>query len=153
MKHPFLSLAVALVVLCTIATAQESMSTTRFQKQHKQTHFMKENLKQSEASILLSLNGQIVGSQQTAIQTARDLEQLFPDYPFSSLIEPLGRILKSETSDSIARRLAALALNELHSDAADAVVKGVADRCDDKGLQTLCQALSLGEKVNNSIGK
>jgi len=49
--------------------------------------------------------------------------------------------LKESTSDPIARRLAALALDELHSDAGDAVIKNVADMSDDIGLQTLCQAL------------
>ena len=56
--------------------------------------------------------------------------------------------MKDETSDSIARRLAALALDELHSDAGDAVIKDVADKSDDKGLQTLCQALLVKNLKN-----
>jgi hypothetical protein len=149
MKHLLLSLAAAIIVFYTTVPAQEGKSTSRLQKQHKQTHFMKGNLKQSEASILLSLNGQSVGAQQSAIQTLRDMEQLFPEYPFASIITPLGTILKDAISDPISRRLAALALDELHSDAGDAVIKDVADRCDDKGLQTLCQAL-LVKNLKNS---
>jgi hypothetical protein len=148
MKQTLLSLVAVLIVLFATVPAQEGKSTTRLQKQHKQTHFMKERLKQTEASILVSLRGDVVHSQQTAIQTLRDLEQLFPEYPFSSLIEPLELILRVETSDPIARRLAALALDELHSDAGDAVIKAVADQCDDKGLQTLCQALLVRNLQN-----
>jgi hypothetical protein len=141
MKQTLLSIAVALILLSTTAPAQEGKSTSRLQKQHKQTRFMKERLKQTEASILVSLKGDAVQAQQTAIQTLRDLEQLFPEYPFAALIEPLSSILRAETSDPVARRLTALALDELHSDAGDTVIKAVADKCDDKGLQTLCQAL------------
>jgi hypothetical protein len=148
MKQTLIILAVALIVLATTMTAQEGKSTTRLQKQHKQTHFMKERLKQSEASILVSLKSDGVEAKQTAIQTLRDLEQLFPEYPFSSLIEPLETILRVETSDPIARRLAALALDELHSDAGDAVIQAVADKCDDKGLQTLCKALLIRNQQN-----
>jgi hypothetical protein len=77
---------------------------------------------------------------------------LFPEYPFSTIITPLETILKESTSDPIARRLAALALDELHSDAGDAIIKNVADMSDDKGLQTLCQAL-LVKNINNLSSK
>jgi hypothetical protein len=147
-KQTLLSLAVVIVMLATTVKAQEGKSTTRFQKQHKQTHFMKDRLKQTEASILVSLKGDNVRAQQTAIQTLRDLEQLFPEYPFSALIEPLETILRTEASDPIGRRLAALALDELHSDAGDAVIQAVAEKCDDKGLQTLCQALLVRNQQN-----
>ncbi len=143
MKHLFLSLAVALIVLYTPSPAQEVKSTSRLQKQHTQTPFIRANLKRSEASILLSIQGQSVDAQRMAIQTLRSLEQVFPEYSFASLIEPLGTILKNQTSDPQARRLAAIALDELHSDAADFIIKGVADKCDDEGLKTLCQALLI----------
>jgi hypothetical protein len=148
MKHPFLSLAVALLALYIMAPAQEVKSTTRLEKQHKTTHFMKSHLKESELNLVATVQGKSVESQRGAIQTLRDMEQLFPEYPFASIITPLETILKDETSDSIARRLAALALDELHSDAGDAVIKDVADKSDDKGLQTLCQALLVKNLKN-----
>ena len=141
MKHHVLSLAAALIVLCTVSQAQEGKSSSRLEKQHKTTHFMKGQLKQTEASLLTSVTGTSVEAQRAAIQTLRDLEQLFPEYPFTSIISPLETILKGETSDPIARRLAALALDELHSDAGDAVIKDVSEKSDDLGLQSLCQAL------------
>jgi len=148
MKHLLLSLAVALIALYTMAPAQEVKSTTRLEKQHKTTHFMKAHLKESELNLVTTVKGKSVEAQRGAIQTLRDMEQLFPEYPFTSIIAPLETILKDETSDSIARRLAALALDELHSDAGDAVIKDVADRSDDKGLQTLCQALLVKNLKN-----
>jgi hypothetical protein len=148
MKHPLSTLAVALIVLYTMAPAQESKSTTRLEKQHTSTHFMKEHLQQIEANLVGALVSMPVEAQREAIQTLRDMEQLFPEYPFEPSIRPLGTILKDEASDPIARRLAALALDELHSDAGDAVIKDVANKSDDKGLQTLCQAL-LVKNINN----
>jgi hypothetical protein len=152
-KRIVLSFALALVMLGTAAVQaqeyklkpteqpRESKSTTRLEKQHKPSSFLKEHLKQTEESILQSLQTGNVGSQRSAIQTLRDLEQMFPEYPFSALLAPLEKILKDEKADSVSRRLAALALDELHSDAGDAVIQEVAGACDDKGLQTLCQAL------------
>jgi hypothetical protein len=146
MKQHLISLAVAFAVFFTVVQAQEGKSTTRIEKQHKPTRFMKEHLKQSEASILLSLQGTSVRAQQTAIQTLRDLEQVFPEYPFSSTLIPLETLLKDKKADSVVRVLAALALDELHSDTGDAVIKEVADLYDDGGLQNLCQALLVNSK-------
>ena len=148
MKRSLLSLAVVLIVLYAMAPAQQSKSTTRLEKQHKKTQFMKEHLKQSEANLVLLLQGKPVETQREAIQTLRDLEQLFPEYPFTSIVTPLETILKNESSDPLARRLAALALDELHSDAGDVVIKDVADKSDDNGLQTLCQALLVKNLKN-----
>jgi hypothetical protein len=152
-KHSVLSFALCLFVLGTaVAQAQEytvtpteqpreSHSTTRLEKQHSPSRFLKEHLEQTEASILQALQGANPGSQRAAIQTLRDLEQLFPEYPFATLLTPLEKILKEEESDPIARKLAALALDELHSDAGDAIIREVANASDDKGLQSLCEAL------------
>jgi hypothetical protein len=148
MKHPFLSLAVGLIVLYAMTPAQQGKSTTRLEKQHKTTHFMKEHLKQTEVNLVATLSSKSVETQRGTIQTLRDMEQLFPEYPFTTIISPLETILKNESSDSIARRLAALALDELHSDAGDAIIKDVADKSDDKGLQTLCQALLVKNLKN-----
>lgn len=49
--------------------------------------------------------------------------------------------LKNERVDPTSRMLTALALDELHSDAGDLVVKAVAEKCDDSGVQNLCKAL------------
>jgi hypothetical protein len=104
---------------------------------------MKEHLKQTEESILQALQGDNAGNQRSAIQTLRDLEQLFPQYPFSTLLTPLATKLKDEKADPVLRKLAALALDELHSDAGDAVIREVAGASNDKGLQTLLSSMFM----------
>ena len=143
MKRVLFFLTVVLAVGVAASLAQ-NLSTTRLEKQHGASHFQKSHLKQTEASLLMSLDSTWQGDQQAAIQTVRDLEQMFPTYEFASLIKPLERILKDANGDPVARRLAALALDELHSDAGDAVIYDVASASDDKGLQTLCKALQVG---------
>ena len=144
MKRVPLIFALALAVLFTSAEAQLSRSTTRVEKQHKHTSSMKKQLKQTEESILEALQGDNPGNQRAALQTLRDLEQLFPQYEFIKLLAPLEATLKNEQADPVVRKLAALALDELHSDAGDAVIQEVAKTSDDKGLQSLCEALLVG---------
>ena len=79
--------------------------------------------------------------QAQAVQTFRDLEQMFPKYSFASSLEPLGNKLKDEKADPTVRMLAALALDELHSDAGDAIISEVAGSSTDEGLKSLCSAL------------
>ena len=141
MKRVLISLTLALAILSTALQAQDSKSITRLEKQRGPSRFQTRHLKQTEESLLPALRGELQGGQQMALQTLRDLEQMFPEYPFAATIPTLQTILKDETAGPIVRRLAALALDELHSDAGDAVIKDVATACNDKGLQILCNAL------------
>jgi len=141
MKRRTMILAVGLLLVALSVQAQEGKSTTRVERQHKYTHFQKGKMKQTESSILAAIENESVGMQQTAVQALRDLEQMVPDYPFSSLITPLSNKLQSAQTDPVVRKLAALALDELHSDAGDAAIRAMAEKCDDKGLQSLCEAL------------
>jgi hypothetical protein len=151
MKRIFIFLMLASVVVFTTLQAQ-TLSTSRLEKQRGPTRFQEKHLKQSEASLLLALDSTWQGDQQAALQTVRYLEQMFPSYSFSSLIKPLDRILRDETADPIARRLAALALDELHSDAGDAVIEAVGITCSDTGLRTLCKALQVGSDRWKDLG-
>ncbi len=143
MKKVLLVLA-GLAILAIGVQAQQKKSTNRLEAQHHyNTRWLEQHLGQSEESIISALKSESPSMQATAVQTARELEQLFPQYPFSNLIDPLGGKLRDEGSDSVVRKLAALALDELHSDAGDAVIKGTADSCKDEGVRTLCQALQV----------
>lgn len=104
---------------------------------------MEKNLAQYEANLLKTLDNENPAVQAQAVQAMRDLEQMFPKHPFKSFIEPLGKKLKDENADAIVRTLAALALDELHSDAGDAVIASIGDSSQDKCLQTLCKALAV----------
>jgi len=152
MKQVLISLALVSVIVCTTLQAQVNKSTTRLEKQHGPSIFLENHLKQTEESLLPALRGDFEGSQQMSIQLFRQLEQLFPQYPFAAAIPTLGKVLKDEKSDPVARRLAALALDDLHSDAGDAIIKDVASNCDDKGLQTLCNALLVRTDYRMSLG-
>lgn len=143
MTHRVMFLAVGLLLATTLVQAQESKSTTRLQRQHNYTEFQKKMMPQTEATILAGIQGESVAMQQSALQTLRELSQIAADYPFSSLITPLEEKLTSPQTDRVVRRLAALALDGLHSDAGDAVIKSVAEKCDDEGLQLLCKALLI----------
>jgi hypothetical protein len=128
----------------TSRQASESTSTTRLQKQHKlDIRFLRDHLKQTEERLALALEDTAVNKQIWTLQDIRELEQVFPEYPFSALLKPLEERLGDETTDPVVRRLVALALDELHSDAGDAIIKATADSSQDKGLQTLCKALLI----------
>jgi hypothetical protein len=102
---------------------------------------MANRLPEYEANLLVSLKSENPVVQAQAIQTIRELEQMFPKYPFAASIGPLSTKVKDENADGVVRRLAALALDELHSDAGDIVIRDVAGSSQDKGLQSLCNAL------------
>ncbi len=141
MRHKILSSAIVLMVIAASLQAQETLSTTRLEAQHKPPAGMGKQLAQHEANLLKTLEDENPTMQAQAVQTLRNLEQMFPSYTFEASLKPLEKKLKDEDADRIVRRLAALALDELHSDAGDAVIKDVAESSKDKGLQTLCSAL------------
>lgn len=141
MKRILFASAIALMVCATAMQAQDSLSSTRIETQHKETRFMRKHLTDMQENLLKTLETQTPAMQAQAVQTIRELEQVFPKYPFTLCLAPLEKKLKDENADPTVRRLAALALDELHSDAGDAVITDVASSSQDKGLQTLCNAL------------
>jgi len=150
MRRILLLSVLALVALTAAVQAQDSLSTTRIYAQHRPPSSVGKNLAQHEQNILMTLESENPALQAQVVQTMRELEQMFPQYPFTSLIAPLGTKLKDENADGIVRRLAALALDELHSDAGDAVIREVASSSEDKGLQTLCNALLVRSQYKSS---
>jgi len=143
MKRMIFVSAIALIVCATAVQAQDSLSTTRIEAQHKPPSSMGKRLAQHEENLLHALETGNPTVQAQAVQTIRDLEQMFPKYSFKSSLAPLEAKLKDENADGTVRCLAALALDELHSDAADAVIREVASSSRDKGLQALCNALLI----------
>jgi hypothetical protein len=136
-----------LLLIAVSAQAQGDRSNTRIGRQHTMSHFQNGQMKFSEASILQGLESDSPRLQQTSIQSLRELMQLAPDYTFSTLIGPLKTALSNEQADRSVRWLSALALDELHSDAGDAAIKAMSTNSNDKGLQTLCQALLIRSNI------
>jgi hypothetical protein len=142
MKKLYFVILVLFGISFNILIAQEKHSNTRFENQHKISHLMEKHLPQTEMNLRASINSQNAAVQQSALQALRDLERLFPAYPFDSLLVPLELLLKDTKGDILSRTLAALALEDLHSDAGDAIIKDMLN-AEDKELQTLCSALML----------
>jgi hypothetical protein len=143
MKRILFSTALALAVLATALQAQTKLSTTRFGKQHESVNLKSDKLPLYKKNVLEVLKNADPATQAQTVQNMRDLERMFPNDPFEEFIEPLTKILKNEDSDRIARRLAALALDELHSEAGDAVIEEMSISCKDVGLRDLCVALQV----------
>jgi hypothetical protein len=144
MKAAFCSLGLALLVFASGVQAQEGPSTKRIQAQHKYyTGWTENHLPQTDSSLTQALADSSVGMQASAVTTIRELEQVFPEYPFSELLTPLEKRLKDENTDGVVRRLVALALEGLHSDAGDAIIRKTAATTKDKCLATLCNALLI----------
>jgi hypothetical protein len=112
MKNLFAFIMLITVMLLTTVNAQDQ--STLFEKQH-HSKFVKSNLKQTEKMILKSLESDNIGILSSSAQTVRQLEMIFPENPFSSLLDPLMKIVKDENGDTQVRILSALALDGLHS--------------------------------------
>jgi hypothetical protein len=141
MKRLLVASAVASMMLAASLQAQEGPSDTRILSQHKPPSAMGKQLEQHEQNLIKTLEGENPIMQAQAVQTIRDLEQMFPKYSFKASLQPLTAKLKDEKAEGSVRMLAALALDELHSDAGDAVIMNVAGSTQEKGLQMLCNAL------------
>jgi chorismate-pyruvate lyase len=148
MKRTLFLSALALLVCATALQAQENASTTRIESQHSATKSMGKRLPQHEENLLVSLESGNPTVQAQAVQTLRELEQMFPSYTFAASLGPLGEKLKDEKADPVVRRLSALALDELHSDAGDVILRDVSTSTQDMGLQTLCKALLIRSLYN-----
>lgn len=141
MTRTILLSGLALLLLAAGVQAQETMSATRIEAQHKPPSSMTAHVSQYETNLVKMLDNENVTVQAQAVQTIRDLEQMFPKYAFKLSLAPLEKKLKDENADVTVRLLSALALDELHSDAGDAVIKDMANASPNKGLQALCVSL------------
>jgi hypothetical protein len=148
MKRLLVASAVAIVLFAASLQAQEGPSYTRIESQHKPPSGMEKQLAKHEENLIKTLGTENVIMQAQAVQTIRDLEQMYPKYTFKASVQPLAAKLKDEKADGIVRRLSALALDELHSDAGDAAIRDIAGSTQDKGLQMLCNALLVRSEYN-----
>lgn len=78
-----------------------------------------------------------------SLQTLRELEQVFPNYEFNSLLDELMKLVKNEKSETQVRILSAIALDGLHSDKGDKSIYEVAKNSKDKSVKDICIALSI----------
>ncbi len=149
MKHVFVLIMVISAMLFITVNAQDQ--STRFEKQH-HSKFVKSNLKQTEAMILTSLGSQNNEILASSAQTIRQLELIFPENTFSSLLDPLMKIIQDEKGNTQVRILSALALDGLHSDKGDKAIYDVAKTTNNNSLKDICVALSV-ESFKNDTAK
>ena len=110
MNNRIFLLAISMVffLLFTGATSFAQNQPPRFVKQHN-SHFLKEHLKQTEQMLIQALQSNSVGMNSSAVQTIRELEQMFPSVSFNLFLEPLSNIIQNEKNDTHLRILSALA--------------------------------------------
>lgn len=135
-----ISMAFLLIFTVTSSFAQDQQ--TRFLKQHK-SHFLKEHLKQTEDMLVQALQNNSIDMNSSAVQTIRELEQIFPNESFNLFLEPLSVIIQNEKADTQLRILSALALDGLHSDKGDKVIYEVAKNTSNESLKNISKALAI----------
>ena len=144
MKKHFLFLVISFLILLffnnSAAFAQENQ--TRLLKQHRLS-FEKTHLEQTEIMLVQALESNSPSLNSSALQTIREIEEIFPTESFSTFIEPLGDIIKNENADTQLRILSALALDKLHSDIGDNIIYEVAKNTTNESVKNVSQALAV----------
>ncbi len=144
MKNHMFTLVLSVTLLFFFASMLSFAQNkpTRFANQHN-SQSLKKNLKTTEQMLLQHLQNDSTNSKLTAVQTFRELEQIFPDNSFSSFIEPLSDIVKNEEFATQLRILSAIALDELHSDIGDNAIYEAAKNSKDESVKNVCTAISF----------
>lgn len=142
MKNRLFSFTLLIALFLPFAAIHAQDKPVRYLKQHK-TQFIIDHLQQTEAMIVYALENDSTDMKESAVQTIRELQQVFPDQPFTSFIDPLNDIVRDEVSDTHLRILAALALDELHSDKGDKAIRDMSIYSTDQSLKHVCAALTV----------
>ena len=140
MFRTFLSLTLVLIFFSISINAQSDIS--RFQKQHR-TNFNKKNLKSMQEMLVKSLESGNSHMVAGAAQTVRELQQIFPEESFNSLLTPLMKVVNDESGETSARILALFAVESLHSDEGDAAIKDLQKSTTNKTLREICNAMFI----------
>ncbi len=135
-----LSISLILFFVSSFSFAQDR--PTRFVKQHN-SQSLRKNLKTTEKMLMEHIQNDSTNSKLTAVQTFRELEQIFPDNSFNSFIEPLSGIVQNEELGTQLRILSAIALDELHSDIGDRVIYKVSKTSNNESVKNICTAISF----------
>lgn len=128
------------VLFIAIGYAQSRPS--RFTEQHN-SYFVKDHLDETVQMILKAVNNPNPAYVSSAVQTIREIEQVFPDEPFTSFVSPLSNILQDEKTETSTRVLSAIALDELHSNDGDKVIYEVAKKTPNQTVKSICTALAI----------
>jgi hypothetical protein len=100
-----------------------------------------------EQNIVNALESDVPGMQADAAQLVRDLRSLRPEQSFAGCVIPLMAIVKNEQTDSGARILAALALDQLDDPMGHFAVSRMASFTSDAKLKHVCSWLTYERKT------
>ena len=140
MKGIISSVLLSVVLFTAFGYAQSRPS--RFSDQHN-SYFVKDHLDETVQMVLKAINNPNPAYVSSAVQTIREIEQVFPDEPFTSFVSPLSNILKDEKTETSTRVLSAIALDELHSNNGDKVIYEVAKKTPNQTVKSICTALAI----------
>lgn len=138
MPRNFLSLVLGVILFAITIQAQSDI--TRFQKQHN-TKFNKKNLKGTQEMLIKSLESGQPKMISSAAQTVRELQQIFPEESFSSMLNPLIKVVKDENGETVSRILTLFAIESMHSDDGDAAIKELQNSTSNITLREICNAM------------
>ena len=140
MSRNLLSIMLGLILFAITIQAQSDIN--RFQKQHR-TNFNKKNLKSTQEMLVKSLESSNSNMVASAAQTVRELQQIFPEESFSSMLNPLINVVKAENGETSTRILALFALESLHNDEGDAVIKEIQKSTTNNTIREICNAMFI----------
>lgn len=138
----YIYILVMLFTFAALANVEAQGSNSRLQKQHNVTRFMKDHLASSIEMTARALEDKQYNMRLSALQTIRELEQLFPEESFSRLVKPLISIINDKNLEPESRVLAAITLDMLHSETGDAAIFMAGEKCDNPTLKNVCQAIT-----------
>jgi hypothetical protein len=140
MKGVLNSVLLSVILFTSLSYAQSRPS--RFSEQHN-SYFVKDHLDETIQMVLKAINNPNPAYVSSAVQTIREIEQVFPDEPFTSFVSPLSNILQNEKSETFTRVLSAIALDELHSNDGDKTIYEVAKKTPNQTVKSVCTALAI----------
>jgi len=140
MRH--ILIAVLLATAFAFASLNAQNANTRLQKQHNVSKFVKAHLTSSIEMTARALEDKQYNMKLSALQTIRQLEQLFPEESFSRLVQPLVTIINDKNTETETRVLAAVTLDQLHSDMGDEAIFMAGKTSENSTLKGFCQAIT-----------
>lgn len=144
-------LSAVLFFFISSSTAFSQKRPVRYLEQHN-SPFVKAKLETTEKMLLKAIDNKDVNMKLSAVQSMRQVEQIFPTEAFTSFVKPLIEIIKDENNGTQLRATAAITLDELHSNNGDKAIHEVSQTCSDATVKNICAVLSF-ESLKVDISK
>jgi hypothetical protein len=144
MKYHFIIFSLVVILFTITANAQTSDDITR--SNVLPSRFQKQHMPQTEEMLIKGLKDKDHSIRSISAQNIRDLEFLYPDEPFRNFLTPLMEILKDEKEITEVRVLCAIALDDLHSNKGDKVIKEMSQVSSNQTIKELCKALMVNDQ-------